>query len=77
MEIFQKKEINVMKTMKKVALMLCAVLAIGMMAGCGSFDASASGSAQSEPSLCRQREYRYSPTDSPPSSPFFVFNLNC
>ena len=30
-----------MKTMKKVALMLCAVLAIGMMAGCGSFDASA------------------------------------
>ena len=41
MEIFQKKEINVMKTMKKVALMLCAVLAIGMMAGCGSFDASA------------------------------------
>ena len=41
MDIFTKKEINVMKTMKKVALMLCAVLAIGMMAGCGSFDASA------------------------------------
>lgn len=30
-----------MKTMKKIALVLSAVLVLGMMAGCGSFDASA------------------------------------
>ena len=30
-----------MKQMKKVALLLCAVFVIGMVAGCSSFDASA------------------------------------